>query len=777
MRRSRLYIASLLIVALPASAGEGSAVRGDPLDEVVVALDQGRHWYAARLLRTLERKERRTPEAALLAARADAGRGAWGAVARRLGGVSWLDSIGFGEGRTLLARAQFETDQPERAAANYRVFLGYSLERRPRAIAEVGLARALASLGQAEASAAAYARAAQLLPELQPWSSIRAAEVFAPNGDTAAVRRLLERATDVPLYRRTLAEASALEQAGDREQALRLLLGAADSRAAINRTADLRAQAARVLLELGDTAAARGTLRTAIRMQPKGAKAAAELLAGLPGLTPEDHLRLGRAFEASRAPRQAANHYRRYLKLRPRTEAERQETRLKIGELLYRGGSYFAAVDELEQLIASEPEPAVEARAEFIAARATYRRGWRREGRARLREVADRYPGTATALKALSLLGDLWEAAGKAAMARAVYQETADRYPGSRAAPLARYRLGILAFQDGDYATAREHFDRVRGSGRWNELRIRATYWAARSRLAEGEPDRTTEAERLFRAVQARDPFGYYGLLAAERLGIDPWAGLSPGPEPTPISEAIARKFATIELLRQAGLDEEAAIVLRSIVDSEPSRPEEMLGLAQALAKHGFGQVAVRFGWRAHARLRGIWSASVLRGVYPLAYREIIVAEARSRRLDPYLVAAIARQESAFEPDVVSRAGARGLLQLMPETGRWWADRLGIRDYSDDQLFHPETNVHLGAAYFADLRRRYGELRISLVAYNAGPTRARRWRKRPEYSRDLELFAERIPLSETRGYVRNVLAQYRIYRHLYPDLTAGAATD
>jgi soluble lytic murein transglycosylase len=192
-----------------------------------------------------------------------------------------------------------------------------------------------------------------------------------------------------------------------------------------------------------------------------------------------------------------------------------------------------------------------------------------------------------------------------------------------------------------------------------------------------------------------------------------------------------------------------------------------MLGLSQALAERGFGQEAVKLGWRAHARLRGVWSASVLQAVYPLAFREIITAESRAQRLDPYLVAAIARQESAFDAGVTSRAGARGLLQLMPETGRWWAGRLGIRDYTDELLFHPETNVHLGTAYFADLQRRYGDLQISLVAYNAGPTRARRWRQRPEYETDPELFAERIPLSETRGYVRNVQTNYKIYRSLY----------
>ena len=776
MRRSGIFVACFLTLVTPALWGSEDPPNDDPLAEVVAALDQGRHWYAARLLRNLGATSGSAFDASLLAARADAGRNAWEAVVRRLNGAAWLDSIGAGEGRYLLARGQIETGQFESAVANYRLFLGYSVERTPRALAEVGLARGYAEIGRSREAAAAIARAAESLPELEPWSSIRAAESLAALGDTAAVGELLNRATGISFYRLTLAEVTAYEAAGDTKRAIRILLDAANSPAAKRMSADLRTRVARIHLAAADTAAARGTLRTAVRVQPSGAREAAEILAQMPDLSAADHQALGLAFEKTRAYKPAADHYRKYLALEDVSASDRQELQLKIGELLYRGRSYFAAVEQLEKVVASDPAPHLKARAEYMAARSTYRRGWRREGRRRLREIADRYPGTGSAINSLSLLGDLYESAGNAAEARAIYIEISENYPGSRVTPGVRYRLGILSFLDGDYSEAREHFDRLRRSSRWNEMRIKATYWAARARLAEGTPERTTEAEGLFRSVHAHDPFGYYGFLAAERIGIDPWARLSPGPRPTPIEPEIRERFALISLLQQAGLAEEAAAVLETIVDTKLRRPEEMLGLSEALAEHGFGQEAVRLGWRAHARLRGVWTESVLRAVYPLAYTDIINAEALSRELDPYLVAAIARQESAFDADVISRAGARGLLQLMPATGRWWAGRLGIRDYSIDLLFHPETNVHLGTAYFADLQRRYGELQISLVAYNAGPTRARRWRQRPEYA-DPELFVERIPISETRSYVRNVQSHYRIYRQIYGALGSAQPAD
>ena len=487
----------------------------------------------------------------------------------------------------------------------------------------------------------------------------------------------------------------------------------------------------------------------------------------LPGLRPEDHLRLAHAYEKSGAPGRAVPEYRAHLRLRQLPKTERQRLQLKIGELLFRTRSNAAAIETFAKLIASKPAASLAMRAEYLTARATYRRGQRTRGRQLLQTFADRYPGTGSAVAALALLGDLYEGSGNLPKARELYERLSDRYPWTASAGRACFRLGILTFQDGDYASARRHFDLCRRRYRRHDLYVRATYWAARARLVEGGEEALEEAERLLRTVHAGDPFGYYGLLAAERVHIDAWANLPAGPQPAPIDPKTRKRLAIIELLRQAGLGDEVGAVLDQIQNSRREKPEQWLGLSLALAEHGFGREAVRLGWRVHAQLNGRWSVSLLKAIYPLGYPDIILAESRAHRLEPHLLAAIARRESAFDPDVISRAGARGLLQLMPQTGRQWADRLGLRDYRDDMLFHPEINVRLGAAYFAHLARRYSELQLALVAYNAGPTRARRWRKRPAYRIDPELFAERIPLSETRSYVQAIQTQLRIYRQLY----------
>ncbi len=769
MRGFLVYLAGLvLVLATPDNVDPESAVRDDPLSAAARALDHGRPWHASRLLRDLDGPQRATPEATLLTARADAGRGAWQAVVKRLEAADWLDSFSGGAGRALLARALLETGHPGRAVESYTTFLGYSDQRALPVVAQLGLARSLAALDRAEEAAAAFLKAAESSPALEPWMAVRAAESVAPLGDTATVRTLVARASVVPRERLAAAEATAYLQTGDRRAAAQALLEAA-SAAPVEHSGDLRARAAELLLLDSDTAAARRVLRAAVEDAPGSALKAAEVLSTLPSLDANDHRLLARAYERSGAPGPAASEYERYLELARLSRSERQRFQLMIGELLFRAGYYFAAITELERLVAENPNDVTRAQAEYLIARSVYRRGWRREGRERLRALVDRYPGSGSALRSLSLLADIYESAGQTDQAREIHAELVDRYAGSRPARRAQAKLGLTTFFEGDFAAARRHFDRLRQTEPNQDSRVRAAYWAARARLASGDANQQTEADALLTSVHDHDPFGYYGLLAAERAGIDPWADLPEGPTPAPLDPDMELELAAMDLLREAGLEEDALSILSIRMNSLPDTPELLLGLAQELVARGHGYEAVRLGWRAHSRMRGRWSASVLRAIYPLAFPEIILAESEARGLEPHLVAAIARRESAFGPRAVSRAGARGLLQIMPATARWLATRLEVSDYDDELLFHPELSVYLGAAYFADLQRRYGDLQLALIAYNAGPSRARSWQKRPEYAVDAELFAERIPFTETRQYVRAVQAQVRLYEWLYPD--------
>jgi soluble lytic murein transglycosylase len=170
------------------------------------------------------------------------------------------------------------------------------------------------------------------------------------------------------------------------------------------------------------------------------------------------------------------------------------------------------------------------------------------------------------------------------------------------------------------------------------------------------------------------------------------------------------------------------------------------------------------------AEVRGL-PREFWRLLYPRPFWNEVVEQARSSGLNPYLILSIIRQESAFNPVAVSRSGARGLMQLMPATAREVAARRDLDTPTRDRLREPQFNITLGADYFATtLRRVEGNLVLALAGYNAGPSRATRWRQQwPDLPMDE--FIERIPFQETRLYVKLILRNLMLYERLYSDLS------
>ena len=147
---------------------------------------------------------------------------------------------------------------------------------------------------------------------------------------------------------------------------------------------------------------------------------------------------------------------------------------------------------------------------------------------------------------------------------------------------------------------------------------------------------------------------------------------------------------------------------------------------------------------------------------YLMPYREHFVAAARDQAADPALLFSLARQESRFAPDIVSSAGAVGLMQLMPPTARWVAKQMGRTDYQSAQIADLATNTQFGAFYFKHCQDRLeGMPALAAAAYNAGPNRAQAWR----VGAPLEgaIWVESIPFNETRDYVKKVLANAMFY--------------
>lgn len=294
--------------------------------------------------------------------------------------------------------------------------------------------------------------------------------------------------------------------------------------------------------------------------------------------------------------------------------------------------------------------------------------------------------------------------------------------------------------------------ERIGAMGRELREKPRWQYWQAR---ALDQMDRPAEAQALYETLSDRRTF--YGFMAADELG-KPYSLNHQGV--TMNSEAIERVQATpgvrraLELYRLDRLDAARA---------EWRQAMEKLEKRDVLVA---SRIAQGWGWHEQgvhgAIATSAWDHLGMR--FPLAHRQSFHGAARDYNLDVNWVYALARQESAFQPDAQSHRGAFGLLQLLPATARETAQQAGLSFNGITTLLDPEANIRLGSAHLSSLLERFDNNRIlATAAYNAGEYRVSQWID--EDSRDLasDIWVETMPYHETRQYVRNVMAYTVIY--------------
>ncbi len=764
------------IAGLPAP-GALDPLRALPRTRLVVAmedarsgLESGRPWGAWTELRDHVEDPGDAPASAvLLAARAAAGWGGWGQVRRLLDGRPWLDREGDAEGWLLLGRAREEAGQRDRAVAAYRRYVG-SPDARSRGVAYARLGAALADARRHREAADAFGAAAEEIPAVRDWLRARQAEALAAARDPRAVAASAAPGSSGAVrVRQARAEASFRTAAGDTAGALDRLERESRALAVLGwggEAAPLSVDRARLLRATGRAAEARELLRAVSADSSASADdrlLAARVLGELADtLTAAEQLARAAAFEAAGKPGLAA----RSIRLAIAAGApDDPELRLRQGKLLFEEADLEPARAVLRDAAARLADPERAAEAELYAARARLRGGDRAGGLAALRAVAETRPGTAAAGAALYYLGDA-SANREAAISFYRRSATVGRSPEARE---ALFRLGDRSLRAGDPTGARRAWEEyARRYPRGPEAAL-AAYNAG---VMHERAGRDAEARAMYDAAMAADPVSYHAVRAGERADADPLARTLREPHPwvgLP-SDAVdaAGAVARLAALEAAGMEAEWAEELGSALHRFERRPLALLGVAEGLRDGGHTIEAIRLGRRLLEARGGRWDPRLLRVVFPFPFREILVDEAEDAKVDPALLAALVRQESSFDPGARSRVGARGLAQIMPSTARWLAPGAGVRDFHEPLLAVPEVNLRMGARYLRDQLRRYdGAHDLALAAYNAGPSRADRWRRELGYGRDVDRFRERIPFAETREYVQVVLRNADVYRRLY----------
>jgi len=155
------------------------------------------------------------------------------------------------------------------------------------------------------------------------------------------------------------------------------------------------------------------------------------------------------------------------------------------------------------------------------------------------------------------------------------------------------------------------------------------------------------------------------------------------------------------------------------------------------------------------------------RYIYPFPYRELVVSEAGKYGIDPLLIVSIIRVESSFNRTARSEKGAMGLMQIMPETGFWVAEQIGLENFSDEAFYDPLVNISLGTWYLNDLLRQFNaDLYPVLAAYNGGRGHVKRWLEDGVWDGTGDSL-EAIPFPETRSFIRKVERTYKRYQQIY----------
>jgi soluble lytic murein transglycosylase len=698
----------------------------------------GRPWHAAEtLLDAAARAPRQDPRFIVQGARAELHARRYDRARSLLAGQPWLGDYAGGDALAVLGEAELQLGMPARAAQ--RFVAARERTRGPRTgLLAIRAALAFEAAGQLDSAALYYAAARTGgLATIEPWLRLREARV---RRDTTVGLPLLTGLPPVVAREATAARAAAL-------------LAAADSHAARQafHEAGQSLLSARLALLLGDSTAARAELYGLLARAPASDDAAAGVTVAhgpLPARTPAERVALARALRAHGAAAESRTQVARAVAAGDTSGA----TRMLEGELNTTLGRYRDAEAAYR---AAASDPAWTPLALYRRARVLLRLADPGAAEA-LAVFAQTYPADTAAPTALYLLGDNLADRGDAAGAERWLAELTRRYPVDARSSLARFRLAAAARRRGaSDSAARLYAAEITVGG---VQRAAARYWLARMARERGD---TTTADSLWRTLAREDSIGYYGVRARSIGGLPP---LRIAPDSASPTAAADSGLARLDTLLLAGMDTEAALEVRALLTHAPASVDELLAWSVGLSGRGWGPAGVRLGWQAAPRAPN--DARALRAIFPWPRRAALEAEAREFAVDPALFAAVVRQESTFDSEALSRAGARGLAQLMPGTAAQAARGLDV-SLAPEWLTVPDLNLHLGASHLAALLRRFhGRVEVALAAYNAGAAPVVRWLTRPG-AEDPDQFVEQIPFQETRGYVRSVLRNRELYRALY----------
>jgi soluble lytic murein transglycosylase len=398
----------------------------------------------------------------------------------------------------------------------------------------------------------------------------------------------------------------------------------------------------------------------------------------------------------------------------------------------------------------------------------------RQDGIFHLDQVINQFPKEAP--EALVTQAKLLQAANSPQSSQQAIQTLLSDYSQSDAAAKYRWEQAQQQDQQGNLTAAINWAEEITLENNNSSLAAKAGFWQGKWLQEQGKAEL---AQKSFRQTLSQHPESYYAWRSAVYLGLPVGDFDTIRTQIPKVVKPASRPLlpAGSDLLTelyQLGEDQAAWQLWRtqtanqSFLSVEEQFTDGVLQLTQGRYLKGIAQIS-SLQYREEADDVSRWqslreTSMYWHSLFPFPYNDSIISWSEKRQLNPLLTTSLIRQESRFEKDIRSVAGATGLMQIMPSTGEWVASKLNLKEYS---LVNPEQNINLGTWYLDYTHDRYNNHSMLAVAsYNAGPGNVAKWVKRYGLE-DTDEFVQKIPFSETKGYVEAVFGNYWNYLRLY----------
>ncbi len=458
-----------------------------------------------------------------------------------------------------------------------------------------------------------------------------------------------------------------------------------------------------------------------------------------------------------------------------------------IGRTYYRQRKYDSALEAYNKIVSLYPTSSYLTRALYQSTLCYRRKNQPQLAEKHLSAFIEKYSWSALVDDALYDLGWVQENEKQYDKAIASYRRLTSKYTHSTPSdllPRAYWRIGWIQFKNKRYADCIETFTALMKGFPANSFAKAAHFWIAKSYERQNQ---WKAAETAYSEIVKANHWYYSGsakkhlkrlcsktdvLVKSEtlatpraRITLDSPAWKNIGSKKTP----------RVEQLMRLKLFEDALTELEGTVQRNTSNlRDNYYNLILCLEKLKKFQQAHRYADKLSnfQPLRGENNAipiELYRYLYPLYYTDLLQKHTTNYEIDPLFVAAMIREESRYNADIVSYAGAIGLMQIMPATGRYLAGRLKIPRFNTKMLYNPDINIQMGAWYMKKLMNQFDNNHALVAgAYNGGPGRMQRWLDAKQIP-DLDEFIEDIGLTQTRRHIKKVIDSYIIYQELYPN--------